>query len=127
MTRTQKNPYIGLVIGVAASMLLSLLLVALCALLLQKQVLGFDSVFIVNPIIKSLCALAAALLGTARFEKLRWLWGAVCGVGYIVLTTLLFGLFSGGLHLSGANLVDLLMCAFAGMIGGIIRSLSKQG
>ena len=125
MKSTQKNPYLGLPVGIIASMLLSVLLVALCALLLQKQVLGFESVYIVNPVIKSVCALAAALIGTARFEKMRWLWGAVCGMGYIVLTTLLFGLFSGELHLSSANLVDLAMCAFAGMIGGIIRSLSK--
>lgn len=125
MNRTQKNPYLGLIAGIALSMLLSCLLVALCALLLQKQVLDFDSVFIVNPIIKAICALAAALFGTARFEKMRWLWGALCGIGYIVLTTLLFGLFSGELQISSANLIDLLMCAFAGMIGGIIRSLSK--
>ena len=126
MTRTQKSPYISLIIGVAAAMLLSALLVALCALLLQKQVLGFESVFIVNPIIKSLCALVAALLGTTRFEKLRWLWGAVCGVAYIAVTTLLFGLLSGGFSLSSTNIVDLMMCTFAGMIGGIIRSLAKQ-
>ncbi|MBR5949544.1 MAG: TIGR04086 family membrane protein [Clostridia bacterium] len=125
MTRTQKNPYLGIPIGVIASMLLSVLLVALCALLLQKQVLGFESVYIVNPIIKSVCALAAALIGTARFEKRRWLWGAVCGMGYIAITTLLFGVLSVELSLSPANLIDLCMCAFAGMIGGIIRSLSK--
>ena len=125
MKSTHKNPYLGILIGVVASMLLSVLLVALCALLLQKQVLGFESIYIVNPVIKSVCALAAALISTARLEKLRWLWGAVCGVGYIVLTTLGFGLFSGQVHLSSANLVDLAMCAFAGMIGGIIRNLSK--
>lgn len=125
MTRTQKSPYWGILIGIAASMLLSVLLVALCALLLQKQVLGFESVSIVNPVIKSVCALAAALIGTARLEKMRWLFGAACGMGYIVLTTLGFGLFSGELQISSANLADLLMCAVAGMIGGIIRSLSK--
>lgn len=125
MKSTQKNQYLGLPIGVLASMLLSVMLVALSALLLQKQVLGFESVSIVNPIIKSVCALAAALIGTARFEKARWLWGALCGMGYIVLTTLLFGLLSGELQITGANLADLAMCAFAGMIGGMIRSLSK--
>lgn len=125
MKSTQKKQYLGLPIGVLASMLLSVMLVALSALLLQKQVLGFESVSIVNPIIKSVCALAAALIGTARFEKVRWLWGALCGMGYIVLTTLLFGLLSGELQITGANLADLAMCAFAGMIGGIIRSLSK--
>lgn len=125
MKSTQKNQYLGLPIGVLASMLLSVMLVALSALLLQKQVLGFESVSIVNPIIKSVCALAAALIGTARFEKASWLWGALCGMGYIVLTTLLFGLLSGELQITGANLADLAMCAFAGMIGGMIRSLSK--
>ncbi len=125
MTRTKKSPYFGILIGVIASMLLSLLLVALAALLLQKQTLGFESVYIVNPVIKSLCAIAAALIGTRRFEKLRWLWGAACGVGYIAVTTLLFALLSGEISLSAANLADLAMCAFAGMIGGIIRSLSK--
>ncbi|MBR3297655.1 MAG: TIGR04086 family membrane protein [Clostridia bacterium] len=125
MKSTQKNPYLGIPAGIIVSMLLSCLLVAACALLLQKQVLGFESVSIVNPVIKSVCALAAALIGTARFERMRWLLGAVCGIGYIVLTTLGFGLISGELQISSANLVDLAMCALAGMIGGIIRSLSR--
>lgn len=125
MKRNCKNPYLGILFGVIASMLLSVVLVAAAALLLQKQVLGFESVYFVNPVIKSVCALFAALIGTKRFEKLRWLWGAVCGGVYIVLTTLLFGLLSGALNLTAANLADLAMCAAAGMIGGIIRSLSR--
>lgn len=125
MARTQKSPYFGILIGVLASMLLSVLLVALAALLLQKQTLGFESVYVVNPVIKSVCALAAAIIGTRRFENKGWLWGAVCGLGYIAATTLLFAALSGEFSFSGANLIDLVMCAFAGMIGGIIRSLSK--
>ena len=125
MTHTKKSPYPGMLIGVAASMILSVLLVFLLALLLSKQVLGFESVSIANPVIKSVCALFAALIGTARFSKLRWLFGAACGVGYIVITTLIFSLFLGEFAFSAANLTDLAMCAFAGMIGGIIRSLSN--
>lgn len=125
MTASKKNPYLGIVFGVLAAIVLSTALVALTALLLQKQAIGFESVPYINPIIKSVCALAAALLGTGRFEKLRFVFGALAGLGYIVITTVVFGLLSGGVELTSANLIDACMCAFAGMIGGIIRSLSR--
>lgn len=125
MTAAKKNPYLGILFGVIAALALSVALVALVALLLQKQVLGFESVSYVNPILKSVCALAAGLIGCGRFDRLRWLFGALSAVLYIVVTTLVFSLLSGGLALGAANLVDIGMCAFAGMIGGIIRSLAK--
>lgn len=125
MSQALKKHLKTIPIGILAAVILSVALVALIAFLIQKQTLGFEIIPILNPIIKSLCALTAALVGTAALEKMNWLFGALCGLGYIVITTLAFALLSGGLNIGSANLIDALMCAFAGMIGGIIRSLSR--
>lgn len=121
--RTEKNPVWGAALGAILALLLSLGLVALAALLLSKQTIGLDAVPIVNPVIKTVCALVAALVGSSRFRSKKWLAGAGCAVLYIVVTTLVFAALGGGLALTKGTLVDCTMCAFAGMLGGMIRSL----
>ena len=121
-----RSPIIGAALGVAAGLASSVLLAALAALLLQKQVLGFESIAVVNPIIKSLGALIAALIGARRFQRARFLVGAGLGLLYIAVATLVFSLLSGGFSLSVSTLGDALMCAFAGMIGGVMLSLSTE-
>ncbi|MBO4879377.1 MAG: TIGR04086 family membrane protein [Clostridia bacterium] len=125
MESGQRSPYRRFVGGAAAAVILSTALVALAAFLMQKQVLGIESVKWLNPAIKSVSALAAGFIGTKRFPRRGSLWGAVCGIAYIVITTVVFSLLSGGFSLGSGNLIDLAMCAFAGMAGGIIRSAAR--
>ncbi len=117
------DPRLWLLWGILLASLASLALVALFALLLQKQVVGFSAIRFINPGVKTVCAALAGFLGAKCAEKRRWLIGAGCGVGFIVLTTVCFSLLSGGFSLGAGNLADLLMCAFAGMFGGMLLSL----
>lgn len=123
---TDRKPVFGLLRGVVFASLASLGLIALFALLLQKQVLGFDSVRYINPGVKAVCAVLAGFIGTKRAEKRSWLLGAGCGLCYIVLTTVVFSLLAGGFSLGTGNLVDCAMCAFAGMAGGMLRSFTRR-
>ncbi len=116
-------PRLWLLWGALIAALTSLAFVALAALLLQKQVLTFDSIRFINPGIKAVCAVFAGFLGTRRTEKRGWLFGAASGLIYIVFTTVVFGLLSGALSLGVGNLADAAMCAFAGMLGGMLRSI----
>lgn len=114
----------GIIKGTAAGMAVSTALVALAALLLYKQVLPFESVNAVNAVSKTLSALAAAFIGAGSAGKNRFLRGAASAVCYIVLTELLFGLIGGELHFGAGNAADIGMCAAAGMVGGMLRSLA---
>lgn len=123
--KKQQKPLASVLRGVFAALALSLGLVALAALLMQKQVLPIESTRILNPAIKAFCALFAALLGARRAAKRRWLNGALCGVLYIVLSLVIFGLAAGEFAFGSATAADILMCMLAGMTGGIILSLSE--
>ena len=93
--KKQSKPLVYVLEGVFGALAMSLGLVALAALLMQKQ------------------------------KKRRWLTGALCGVVYIVISLAVFGLASGEFSIGSSTAVDALMCLLAGMTGGIILSLAE--
>ena len=121
--KKQSKPLVYVLEGVFGALAMSLGLVALAALL--KQVLPIESTRILNPAVKAVCALFAALLGARKQKKRRWLTGALCGVVYIVISLAVFGLASGEFSIGSSTAVDALMCLLAGMTGGIILSLAE--
>ena len=78
--KKQSKPLVYVLEGVFGALAMSLGLVALAALLMQKQILPIESTRILNPAVKAFCALFAALLGARKQKKRRWLTGALCGV-----------------------------------------------
>ena len=121
--KKQSKPLVYVLEGVFGALAMSLGLVALAALLMQKQILPIESTRILNPAVKAFCALFAALLGARKQKKRRWLTGALCGVVYIVISLAVFGLASGEFSIGSSTAVDALMCLLARMTGGIILSL----
>lgn len=73
--KKQSKPLVYVLEGVFGALAMSLGLVALAALLMQKQVLPIESTRILNPAVKAFCALFAALLGARKQKKRRWLTG----------------------------------------------------
>lgn len=122
----KRNPVVSVFISVFAAFIISLVLIAAAALLLQNQTLGIESVKIINPIIKSVSALAAALIAARRINKKSWLVGMTAGFAYALLSFLIFSLLSGSFSIGTGTLSDLLMCSAAGMAGGIIQNLAHN-
>lgn len=120
------NPVVSVLMSAFAALLLSFVLTALCALLLQNQTLGIESIKIINPVIKSVSALAAALIAARKIKQKSWLAGLVAGFVYSLLSFLIFSLLSGDFGIGTGTLLDLIMCSAAGMTGGIVRSLVKN-
>ena len=69
--KKQSKPVVYVLEGVFGALAMSLGLVALAALLMQKQVLPIESTRILNPAVKAFCALFAALLGARKQKKRR--------------------------------------------------------
>ena len=111
--------------AVLKSSLLALAISLVLAFLMMKQVLPISSTKIVNPVIKAVSALIAALIGVKGFEKRNFLFGGLCGICYMLITTLVFALLSGEFAFGIPLLTDAGLCTLAGMVGGILRSLAK--
>ena len=117
-TKKPKSPWTGVLTGTLLSVPVSLALVALAALLLTKGVLPFESVPIINPVIKAVSAAAAGFVGARRAAASKPLFGAAAGAAYIAAATLCFALFAGGFAPGVGTLLDLATCALAGAVGG---------
>lgn len=121
-----KSTFGRVIIASFSGMLMSILLVVVAAFLLQKQIMGIESVGIMNPVIKASSALTAAIIATVKIERRKFLVGAFSGLGYMLLTTMIFAAMDGNIDLNLSLLTDAIICATAGMSGGIICSLSRR-
>ena len=119
----KRSPFLSVLTGSFAALLISLVLITVCALLLQSQTIGIESVKIINPVIKSISALAAALIASAKAEKRSWLTGLIAGFSASLLSFLIFSVLSGDFSIGTGTVLDFVMCSAAGMTGGILRSL----
>jgi putative membrane protein (TIGR04086 family) len=69
--------------------------------------------------------LAGALFGVKRAEK-GAIKGLIWGVGYALVSFVLFSILSGRLDFGQFSLVDTAFCALAGIISGIIAVNVKK-
>ena len=110
-----RGSLIGSAVGVA--------LVALCALFLQKQWLEIGSLPYINIAIKLVSAASAACIACIKAKDKALIRGMAAAACYMLLSFVIFSLISGGFELNTALLSDVLICAGAGAIVGILHNL----
>lgn len=103
----------------------SMLLIVAAAFMLQQQLVGIDSISVINPVIKVLAAFFSGLMSVRLTEKRSWLYGAIGGMIYMVLSSALFSVLAGEFNLGIGMLIDIVMCGFAGLMSGIIHQVRK--
>ena len=108
-----------------AAAALSVALVAGAAFVLMKQWLPIESAGALNTVIKIVCAAIAALLTVCGGAPRAWLWGAVGGLLYMLLTVVVFSLISGEFSPGTGVFADIIMCLLAGAVTGIVRNIIK--
>ena len=119
------SPLTAILKGVLSALLISCILIVISAFLLQKQILGVESIRIINPIVKAASAMLAALVSVRRFENRSFIYGGITGISYMLVTWLVFSFFAGEFNFGTPTLIDLSMCLLAGTVGGIFHGLSK--
>lgn len=119
------SPLAAILKGVLSALLISCILIVISAFLLQKQILGVESIRIINPIVKAASAMLAALVSVRRFENRSFIYGGITGISYMLVTWLVFSFFAGEFNFGTPTLIDLSMCLLAGTVGGIFHGLSK--
>ena len=103
----------------------SVLLAIGFAFVLKSGWLGMDSVRYFNPVLKVVCAAAAALLAVLKTDSKAPLVGALAAVLYMAVSFVVFSLISGSFGLGVLLFADLGMCALTGAITGMLINLKR--
>ena len=105
----------------AVAILVSVLLIFICAFLAYKLRLGSPQIALLVTVIYAAGSFIAGFgVGHLRKEK-RLLWGVCAGGVYFLVILLISLIVSHGIGSNGGNVVrNLLICVAAGGIGGIV-------
>lgn len=121
-----RSSFIRMILAGIAGCAASVVLVVLFAFILQKQWLPSSAIPYINMGIKLVAAAAAALIAALSAQSRAPLRAAAASGLYMVLTFLLFSLFSGSFSPGWGNLLDLAACMLAGLITGMAVNLVKK-
>lgn len=112
--------------GVLCAVVSTLLFVLGFALIVQLA--GIDNRVIspVMQIVKVICIFVAVLIALKPARSKGWLYGALVGLLYMVLTFLIFSMIDGRFNLGINALSDLLFQTLAGLVSGVILRLRNK-
>ncbi|MBQ8295086.1 MAG: TIGR04086 family membrane protein [Clostridia bacterium] len=116
--------FFGVLKGAGAALGFSFLASVLFAALLQGTAISDKVIYPVNQTLKVLAVLLGALL-FVRGEK-GWLQGCAIGLLFTALSYLAFSAIGGDFSLSWLIFAELLLAAFAGVVGGVIAVNIKR-
>lgn len=103
-----------------SALALTLGLIAICAYLLFQGVLKIDSLSIVNPVIKALGALAAAIIVSCMAREKRFIMCCIAGAGHTLLAYVILSLIVGSFTFGTGLLIDVGIGILAGAVVAVI-------
>ena len=115
---TYGNGFFMIIKGAALSLGLSLLFAVIFACILRMTSISDKAIYPVNQLIKGL-SVAIGAIAFVRGEK-GWLKGGGIGLIFTALSYLAFSSLGGDFSLSWLILLELLIAALAGALGGIL-------
>ncbi len=119
------NMLTELVKGAVIASAASLLLIALCAVVLWRQWLGAEAVPAMNAGVKVISAALAGLVAARRCPNRAWLWGALAGLLYAGVAWAVFAILSDTFPFSAAVLSDAGTGLLAGMLAAMVARALK--
>lgn len=102
-----------------SSIILSLVLVLICAMIAKIFTFDVGVVLILNVVIKVVALIVGEAL-SFRCAENGWIRGLLNGCLFAVLSNVLYGAISSKISFGIDFLADLAVCAVAGLLGGII-------
>lgn len=110
--------------GSLIATLLSVLFVLIFALLARLFSLSSNVIPIINQVIKVVSVFLAVMLAV-KTPSAGYLKGIGIGLGFVVLSSLIFCLLGGGFNIGGI-LIDIVIACVVGLIAGIIAVNRKK-
>ena len=120
-----QNMLVRILKGALFASAVSILLVVIYAILLWQGWIKEGGMSVVNTIIKVLCAGFASYLAVRKCQKNRWIFGALTGLVYIIVSFVVFSILAGQVSFSLALLSDLAVGALAGMITAMLVEMLR--
>ena len=106
-------------LALVSSIILSLVLVLICAMFAKIFTFDVGVVLILNVVIKVVALIVGEAL-SFRCAENGWIRGLLNGCFFAVLSNVLYGAISSKISFGIDFLADLAVCAVAGLLGGII-------
>lgn len=112
--------------GVLCAVIVTLLFILGFALIVQLT--GFSNGVIspVMQVVKVVCIFVAVAIAIKPAKSKGWLFGALVGLLYMVLTFFIFSLLDGQFNIGFSALSDLLFQTLVGLVSGVILRLRNK-
>ena len=112
--------------GVLCAVVVTLLFILGFALLLQLTGMSNQVITPVMQVVKVVCIFVAVAIAIKPAKSKGWLYGAVVGLLYMVLTFLIFSMIDGQFVIGVKALSDLLFQVLVGVVSAVILRLRNK-
>lgn len=112
--------------GVLCAVIGTLLFVLLFALIVQLSGMSSSVISPVMQVVKVICIFIAVAIAIKPAKSKGWLYGAVVGLLYMVLTFFIFSLLDGNFTIGFSALSDLLFQTLVGVVSAILLRLRNK-
>ena len=112
--------------GVLIAVVITLLFILGFALVVQLAGLNNNVITPVMQVVKVICIFVAVAIAIKPAKSKGWLYGALVGLLYMILTFLIFSLIDGKFSIGLNALSDLLFQTLVGLVSGVILRLRNK-
>lgn len=112
--------------GVLIAVVLTLLFILGFALVVQLAGLNSNVITPVMQVVKVICIFVAVAIAIKPAKSKGWLYGALVGLLYMILTFLIFSLIDGKFSIGLNALSDLLFQSLVGLVSGVMLRLRNK-
>lgn len=112
--------------GVLCAVIATLLFILGFALIVQLTGLGSNVISPIMQVVKVICIFVAVAIAIKPAKSKGWLYGALVGVLYMVLTFFIFSLVDGKFTIGLSALSDLLFQTMVGLVAAVLLRLRNK-
>ncbi len=112
--------------GVLCAVIVTLLFILGFALLVQLSGISNQVISPVMQVVKVICIFVAVAIAIKPVKSKGWLYGALVGLLYMVLSFLIFSMIDGQFSIDIGALSDLLFETLVGMVSAVILRLRNK-
>lgn len=112
--------------GVLCAVVVTLLFILGFALLVQLTGISNNVIAPVMQVVKVICIFVAVAIAIKPAKSKGWLYGALVGLLYMVLTFVIFAMIDGKFTVGISALSDLLFQVLVGMVSAVILRLRNK-
>ena len=112
--------------GVLCAVIVTLLFILGFALVVQLSGISSNAITPIMQVVKVVCIFVAVAIALKPARSKGWLYGALVGILYMVVTFLIFSIMDGQFKIGFSALSDLLFQSLVGLVSGVILRMRNK-